>query len=316
MPKVSIIIPIYKAEKYIKKCAISLFEQSLEDIEYIFVDDCTPDDSINLLLKIIERYPQRKENIKLIRLNENSGQSAARNTGLDVVSGDYVIHCDPDDWVDKDFYSNLYQTAITNNADVVLSDYLIHCEDGSEILIKNKDFKTPLEPFFSNSFFFPSLWSLFVKKELIVENSLSFFRGINFMEDYGFIARVLYYAKSIVNNHLSLYHYYKGNEEAITKKINSKPIIAQRIQCLNLVDNFFESKGISRNKLGLSLRSKRDIKDLSLSQMRLKEWKDLFPEVAIWELKNSEASFIYRLIYYLSHKIGVWPMKLLLRFKK
>ena len=107
MPKVSVIIPVYNAGKYIERCVRSLFEQTLDDIEYIFVDDCSPDDSMDVLQKVLSEYPQRKENVTLIRHKANTGQSGARKSGMHVAKGEYIIHCDADDWVDLDMYERM-----------------------------------------------------------------------------------------------------------------------------------------------------------------------------------------------------------------
>ena len=125
MPKVSIVIPVYKVEKYIERCVRSLFEQTLDSLEYIFVDDCSPDSSIDIMLRILEEYPSRKEQVKLIRHKQNQGVGAARTHGVAACTGDYIIHCDPDDWVDLAMYEKMYLKAKENNADMVFCDYFI-----------------------------------------------------------------------------------------------------------------------------------------------------------------------------------------------
>ena len=81
MPKVSVIIPVYGVEKYIERCARSLFEQTLDDIEYLFIDDCTPDKSVDILKHVLEEYPQRKSQVVIHRMEKNSGQAAVRKWG-------------------------------------------------------------------------------------------------------------------------------------------------------------------------------------------------------------------------------------------
>ena len=105
-PKVSVIIAIYGAERYIERCAVSLFEQSLEDIEYIFINDCTQDRSIEVLESVIERYSHRKDQIKVVNMPINSGQAAVRRRGIELATGQFIIHCDSDDWVDSSMYSD------------------------------------------------------------------------------------------------------------------------------------------------------------------------------------------------------------------
>ena len=82
--KVSVIVPVYKVEKFIEKCAVSLFSQTLQDVEFIFVDDASPDNSIQIVKKCIREYPQRESQIKILTHEANKGLPAARNTGLAV----------------------------------------------------------------------------------------------------------------------------------------------------------------------------------------------------------------------------------------
>lgn len=132
MPKVSVIVPVYGVEKYIERCARSLFEQTLDDIEYLFIDDCTPDRSIEILQQVMEEYPQRKPQVVIHRMEKNSGQAAVRKWGMQNATGEYVIHCDSDDWVDTDMYRAMYEKAKEDEADVVVCQYAR--TDGTKII--------------------------------------------------------------------------------------------------------------------------------------------------------------------------------------
>lgn len=121
---VSIIVPIYNVEKYIEKCATTLLEQDYNNIEYIFVNDCTPDSSMKILKDIIERYPNRKSHVKIINKIKNEGLPQARKSGLKISSGKYILHVDSDDWVDKDMVSSLMSEARKSYADIVCFDYI------------------------------------------------------------------------------------------------------------------------------------------------------------------------------------------------
>jgi len=129
-PKVSVIIPVYKVEEYIERCARSLFEQTLDEIEFLFVDDCTPDKSIEVLNRVLKDYPRRKQQVVIHRMENNSGQAAVRKWGMQNATGEFVTHCDSDDWVDRDIYEQLYITAVKNDADIVYYDYYI--SDGNK----------------------------------------------------------------------------------------------------------------------------------------------------------------------------------------
>ena len=124
MPKVSVCVPVYNVEKYIEKCVRSLFEQTLEDIEYIFVDDCSQDQSLNILHRVLTEYPQRQNSVKIVRHKCNLNITAARQTAINIASGEYVIMCDSDDWVEPDMYETLYRTAVSNHADIAYCDLM------------------------------------------------------------------------------------------------------------------------------------------------------------------------------------------------
>ena len=102
MYQVSILVPVYGVEKYIERCARSLFEQTYENLEYIFVNDCTPDKSMEILMRVMEDYPNRKGNVRIFHHEHNRGLSAARNTALDAATSPFVTHVDSDDYLDCD----------------------------------------------------------------------------------------------------------------------------------------------------------------------------------------------------------------------
>jgi len=117
MPKLSIIVPVYKVEPYIHKCVDSILNQTYTDFELILVDDGSPDNCG----KICDEYAQKDERVRVIH-KENGGLSDARNFGLKEVKGEYVSFIDSDDWVDLDLYSNVLSYADESNLDVVCFD--------------------------------------------------------------------------------------------------------------------------------------------------------------------------------------------------
>lgn len=135
MAKVSIIVPIYNSERYIKRCADSLLSQTIDDLEVIFVDDFSTDKSIAVLKEVIRSYPHRAGRIKILYHDVNKGVSAARNTGLKESTGEYIAYCDSDDFVDEDMYRAMYESAIESNADTVLCDFYM-CASGTKSEIK------------------------------------------------------------------------------------------------------------------------------------------------------------------------------------
>ena len=119
MPKVSVIIPVYSVERYIGRCVESLFGQTLDDMEFVFVDDCTPDRSMEVMREVLERYPHRKAQVREVRLDAHRGQAVGRRAGVEVATGDFVTHCDSDDYVDSDMCRALYQAAVDSGYEMV-----------------------------------------------------------------------------------------------------------------------------------------------------------------------------------------------------
>ena len=120
MPKVSVIVPVYNVEKYLKKCAESLVNQTLPDIEIIFVNDGSTDSSKNIIEHYLKNYSNK---VKLVN-KENGGLSSARNYGIPYATGEYIAFLDSDDYVELDMYDTLYNKAKENDFDMVECDFI------------------------------------------------------------------------------------------------------------------------------------------------------------------------------------------------
>ena len=138
MPAVSVIIPVYKVEPYIARCVRSLFAQSLTDMEFVFIDDCTPDKSMEVVREVLSReFPARESQVRFFRMPENSGQAKVRMQGLALATGEYVIHCDSDDELTSpDACRLLYGKAVSENLDMVTCNYLKEDASGRQVLVR------------------------------------------------------------------------------------------------------------------------------------------------------------------------------------
>ena len=121
--KVSILVPIYNVEKFFSRCLESLFNQTYQNIEYVFVNDCTPDNSMVVLHNFMEKYPSRAKLVRIIENTNNCGIAIVRNTLIKNATGDYVLFVDSDDWIEEDMVEKLVDKAIQTDADVVGCDY-------------------------------------------------------------------------------------------------------------------------------------------------------------------------------------------------
>ena len=134
MYTVSVLVPVYGVERYIERCARSLFEQSYPNLEFVFVDDCSPDRSIAILSRVLKDYPERVDVVHFVRHSSNKGLSGARNTALDHATGEFVCVVDSDDWLEPDGISLLVNEQMRTNADIVSGNAYIHYENRIEEL--------------------------------------------------------------------------------------------------------------------------------------------------------------------------------------
>ena len=244
-PKVSILISVYNCSAYITKCAESLFNQSFEDIEFIFVDDVSPDDSIEKILKLLEYFPARKEQVRIIAHGVNRGTSASRNTALYASSGDYILIVDCDDYIEPDTIEMLYRKAVEKDADMVLSDYYI--ENRKSTVVVHDQISVNNSDFFKEFILYNNLstvyWNKLIRRSLLLMPDCHVPEELNFLDDKHVIARVYYYASKIVKVDKAFYHYNKSNPMAITQSRN-KSHFENVLLYWNLFDKFLYEHGI------------------------------------------------------------------------
>lgn len=138
--KISVIIPVYNVEKYLKRCIESVINQTIKDLEIILVDDGSTDSSG----KICDEYAKKDKRIKVIH-KENGGLSDARNAGLDICTGEFVGFVDSDDYVELNMFECLYNDCIINNCDIVFSNKILELDTGNKKYNVNKIFCSKVE---------------------------------------------------------------------------------------------------------------------------------------------------------------------------
>ena len=240
--KVSICVPIYGVEKYIERCVRSLFEQTYPDIEYIFVDDSSPDKSVEVLMQVLEEYPQRKEHVHIIRQEKNRGLAAARNTAVDACQTEFLMHVDSDDWIEKSAIEKLLKEQSETDADIVCFDARVVFQNHIECY-KNDDYSSP-EDFVLKmlSGKVPhQLWGHLIRRSLYVTNRITALEGVNQAEDYQVMPRLAYYATKVSTLHETLYYYDRTTENSYSS--NFKIDYALQIDKANqIIEDFFSDK--------------------------------------------------------------------------
>ncbi|MDM1298607.1 glycosyltransferase family 2 protein [Empedobacter falsenii] len=267
-PKVSILVPVYGVEQFIERCAISLFEQTFDDIEYVFVNDCTPDNSISILERIIRKYPHRKNRIRIISHEANKGLAGARNTGVENATGDYILHVDSDDYIEKDMIELLVNKAIAEDVDIVMCNSFL--EWSNRKIIFNQTFSENKDTMIKQILRIeatPSIWNKLIKRSLYIVNNIKTVEGVNYGEDLLVMPQLLYYTKKIAKIDKALYHYIQSNPNSYTQFFSEKNILDLKVVFTELESFFIKNKieGIQQDiKIG---KAKKKIEIVSFAQL-------------------------------------------------
>lgn len=248
--KVTIAVPVYGVEPFVEKCAISLFEQTYTDIEYIFVDDCTPDLSVDIIKRTLDRYPNRKEQVRIIKQQENKGCPAARNLAVQLANGEFIFHVDADDYIEPDAINTLVTIQETTGADLVVGNYIIETETETKIVkycdvTKSKEniVKDCLDDKSSQS-----VWGILIRRNLYIDNNITANESFHVGEDWQVSPLLLYFANNIAYVDKVLYHYqlYRSNSITITSQSNvtkKKQQLICFVKTMNCLLESFKDKG-------------------------------------------------------------------------
>lgn len=291
IPKVSVIITIYNRERYIEECVRSLFDQTLKEIEYVFVDDASTDSSVAILQLLVSKYPKRKLLTKIICLEKNSGVSNARRIGMENVTGEFVIHADSDDWIEKNMYECLYLKAKEIGADIIGCN-ICHEYPNRKTILKQKYGKT-IDDNIRNLIrgdIHPSLCTSLTSMKLFSNNNIVFPEGLNMGEDLYYNLQLYLCAHKIVGMDFAPYHYrhtiVSSSFNHTRQTIDNGIMIGRQIEDLmkrkNRYDEFAKDIEYRKFSLKLSLISHFDNTD------DYRYWLTIFPETHkhIWKFKQ------------------------------
>ena len=285
-PKVSILVPVYNVSRFIEKCAHSLFEQTFKDIEFIFANDCTPDDSIELLKKVIENYPNRKTQIQIIQNSHNLGLGGTRIPLLKAAKGEYIMWVDSDDFISENAVELLYIAAIKTNAEVVTTNcyYLYKGKDNIEILSQN----LPSNPTaYIEALAFrkarASVWNTLSLRSIWLEHNLQMGDKFNIGEDYYTTVCLLYFTKKFVVINDPIYYYNLTNINAYSSGHKTEKNIQSLILLFDSLQDFFiQQNDFERFKSFLEKARMMELSSFLLhssSELRRK-YVEVFPDAS------------------------------------
>ena len=282
MTKVSVCIPVYGVEKYIERCARSLFEQTVPELEFVFVNDCTPDKSIEVLRQTLEDYPHRKSQVTIIDLPENRGLVNARNVALEYLaahgSGEYIIHCDSDDYVEPDMYERMYERAVAHDADMVYCDYFAEFQNSGKVLPLSGGTAETVDEMIKELFsrFAPMfLWNKMFRRNIALKDYSQFCPvDVCYLEDGCRVFPMLCNCGSAVHCHGYFYHY-RLRRGSMSDKLPESVVYQQNIvDAIAIWDARFTEE---KYRLALDYRRRQALyMAMSIPGFSAKKWRSLY----------------------------------------
>lgn len=210
MKKVSVIVPVYNTDKYLRDCIDSLVWQTMDEIEIILINDGSTDNSLSILKEYEEHFPDKI----LVIDKENGGQASARNIGIKRASGEYIGFVDSDDYVEEEMFEHLYNVAVDSNADFVECDYKylkVDAEGKSKVISKYGRIRPYSDK--KDMFIDPlvSPWNKLYRANILKENGLAFPEGYIYEDTSFFIKAIPYIENTAYVNQEYVYHFMREN---------------------------------------------------------------------------------------------------------
>ena len=269
-PKISVIVPVYKAEQYLPRCIDSILAQSFTDFELLLIEDGTPDNSGS----ICDEYAAKDERIRVFH-NPNQGVSATREFGVQHAQGDFIQFVDSDDWIESSMFELMYDQAIQEQADIVGCNFTeVYKDHNHEV----RCYYETKDSFVCDiiASYWGVVWKHLVKRCLYIDNDIHFPKGINGGEDYIVCVKLFTNAKQVTCVDKSLYNYNRANESSIMSSFSQKKVKDQ-IDATIVVEEYLKGAClIEKYKKELDIR--KFSAKLPLLKESPKEWLKYFPE--------------------------------------
>mgnify|MGYP003522629493 FL=1 len=267
---VSVIVPIYKIPEYLSCCIDSILAQTYPDFELILVDDGCPDDCG----RICDDYAKRDNRIKVVH-KVNGGISSARNAGLEVAKGEWIMHVDGDDWIEPDMIESLIEAAQITGADMVIGDFVKYGPSAgyNKLPTWSSDKKKSMTNYIA--YVMTTIWGSIAKRSLYADHSLKSPDGISYCEDFHLIVRLCHFAKKVVNVHRPFYHY-RYRPTSIMSNMSRKTEADEQWAYQDTI-RFFKEQGVYEDyRKVMSWRVLKSAQELLLDPAGHKRFMELF----------------------------------------
>lgn len=279
--KVSILVPFYKVENYVGRCVESLFTQTYKSIEYVFVNDCTPDKSMEVINEMIDKYGVSSQ-CKMIIHDQNQGISASRNDCLDNMTGDYFLFIDSDDYIDNDMVELLVEAAVKEQADIsgcgYIEEYADHSVEHPQKYTNDHDEMMRAITLLTIK---GVMWKLLVRSTIVTEHrdEVRFIPDRNMVDDYLFCCQIFYYAQRFAGVDRCMYHWIQYNPNNYTH--TTIFAVESQAAAIRKTESFYREKGVYE-VVKDSLLQRKFVSKLPLllddNCRDVQRWRKLFPE--------------------------------------
>ena len=237
-PVISVIVPVYNTELYLRRCIDSILSQTFTDFELLLIDDGSTDRSG----AICDEYAAKDKRVRVFH-KENGGVSLARNLGLDEAKGEWIEFVDSDDWVDLSLLEKMYTSGLKGKADIVICDFYM-LGNGAKTYYRAVDWISDkvesMQKYIVSVW--TVVWNMLVRKELYQNNLLYFMPGYTYCEDFNLAVKLFDKARKIVNVHEPLYFYNQSNPNSAVQNLSEQSMYDEQSMYLDVIE-WFKAKG-------------------------------------------------------------------------
>ncbi|MBQ1583334.1 MAG: glycosyltransferase [Prevotella sp.] len=308
---VTVIVPVYGVEKYIAECAESLFSQTYSDIEYVFCDDCTPDRSIELLREVMERYPERKEHVRIIRNEENKGLGGTRRHLISHINSEAFVIVDSDDVLPPDAVSILVNKMNETDTDIVDGAYAIYVDEkvGKVITPPHDEPSKYLDKILCQNIILPRVWGRLYKTSVLDKVKDLFIEGIDFAEDICATSRLACVTSRSWTDEV-VYYYRTDNINSYTRNITKRNILSY-FRAMSMVLSFYHQRkghlpmSLEIGALNAYRQCGRSNIPVSMADETIGYVPEHFSAQLLYWLFHSKSGFVLKLTDYLYRLIRI-----------
>lgn len=310
---ISVIIPVYNASDNLKKCLDSLSGQKYRNLELLFIDDCSTDDSAAVIQRFMKDPVNADLKIKFLQHSHNRGVAAARNTGLGYATGECIYYLDADDYIADNALQLMHDEMKQSNADIVGCEWFLSFSKNERYMVQPQ-VTNGKELFVKmcRGVMRWNLWLFLVRRSLYEVNDIRFTEGMNMGEDMMVMMRLALCSGKVSMLKIPLYHYIQTKTDSLTKnwakayfeEITANVQMVEDYLKVNYPDNRFAEE-LNFLKLNIKLPLL-----ISFSTDDYRKWQKWFPEANHSIMNNMDIAFRTRMIQWIADKRQYWLLKL------